>query len=114
MKATQAKDDVIREFTPIGRYRVRLLKLKETSVLDIREYVSAESFEGFTRRGIRLTDRAQLDLLQDILKQPAVICIVIRDENEWLCCSVCDLIHLRTRCPVLVLALAPNCTGFQH
>lgn len=37
-------------------------------MLDIREHVSSEGFEGFTRRGIRLGDRAQIDLLRDILK----------------------------------------------
>ena len=38
-------------------------------MLDIREYVSSETFEGFTRRGIRLADRGQVDILRDILKE---------------------------------------------
>ena len=67
------KEEVIREFPPLGfRYRVRVLanpKSKQKT-LDIREYVSSETgFEGFTRRGIRLSDRAELDLLRDILKE---------------------------------------------
>ena len=66
-------DEVLREFPPLGKYRVRLLQNgKDNPTLDIREYVTSEGsngFEGFTRRGIRLTDRAQMDLLRDILKQ---------------------------------------------
>jgi hypothetical protein len=65
------KEEAIREFPPLGKYRVRLLENPKTHqmTLDIREYVSSESFEGFTRRGIRLIDRAQFDLLRDILGQ---------------------------------------------
>jgi hypothetical protein len=67
------REDVVREFPPVGKYRVRLVhnpKRPDTDpVLDIREYVSSENFEGFTRRGIRLSDRAQIDLLRDVLKE---------------------------------------------
>jgi hypothetical protein len=65
------QEEVIREFPPIGKYRIRLLahpKTREKS-LDLREYVSSETFEGFTRRGIRLTDRAQAELLRDVLSE---------------------------------------------
>jgi len=66
-----AKEEVVREFAPLGKYRVRLVRNprrpNEAPILDIREYVSAETFEGFTRRGIRIGDRAQLDLLRDTL-----------------------------------------------
>lgn len=65
------KEIVIREFPPMGKYRVRVLDNEKSHqrVLDIREFISSESFEGFTRRGIRLADRAQLDLLRDVLKE---------------------------------------------
>jgi len=65
------KETVIREFPPMGKYRVRVLENEKNHqrVLDIREFISSESFEGFTRRGIRLADRAQLDLLRDVLKE---------------------------------------------
>ena len=65
------KEIVIREFPPMGKYRVRVLENERSHqrVLDIREFISSESFEGFTRRGIRLADRAQLDLLRDVLKE---------------------------------------------
>ncbi|MBV8878874.1 MAG: hypothetical protein JO332_02810 [Planctomycetaceae bacterium] len=65
------KEEVAREFPPLGKYRVRLLRHPKTGakVLDIREYVSGESFEGFTRRGIRLGDLGQLDLLRDVLAE---------------------------------------------
>ncbi len=66
-------EEVVREFSPLGKYRVRLLhnsrRPAEDLILDIREYVSSNDFEGFTRRGIRLTDRAQIDLLRDVLKE---------------------------------------------
>lgn len=72
MKVNQArKEEVLREFPPIGKYRIRLLsgaKPKERT-LDIREYVSGETFEGFTRRGIRLSDRAQVELLRDVFSE---------------------------------------------
>lgn len=72
MKVNQArKEEVLREFPPIGKYRIRLLsgaKPKERT-LDIREYVSGETFEGFTRRGIRLSDRAHVELLRDVLSE---------------------------------------------
>lgn len=66
-------EEVLREFPPLGKYRIRLVKNpkkpQDKPTLDIREYVSTETFEGFTRRGIRLNDRAQMDLLRDILKE---------------------------------------------
>jgi hypothetical protein len=68
---TKIQEDVLREFPPIGRYRVRLVKNKRSSdpVLDIREYVKGAEFEGFTRRGIRISARAEMDLLRDVLKE---------------------------------------------
>jgi hypothetical protein len=73
MTVNQArKEEVLREFPPVGgKYRVRLLSDERASqkVLDIREYVSSETFEGFTRRGIRLGDRAQVELLRDVLSE---------------------------------------------
>jgi hypothetical protein len=68
------REDVIREFPPLGgKYRIRLLSdpRSRSKVLDIREYLVTRdsSFEGFTRRGIRLTDRAQAELLRDVLSE---------------------------------------------
>jgi hypothetical protein len=73
-KAQEQKieDEVLREFPPVGRYRVRLVANRKRNgepVLDIREYVKGAEFEGFTRRGIRLSSRADLDLLRDVLKE---------------------------------------------
>ena len=48
------RDRVIKEFPAIGSLRVRLLETRSGQELDVREYVSAVDFEGFTRRGIRL------------------------------------------------------------
>jgi hypothetical protein len=71
MNPNPSREVVIREFPPIGKYRIRLVAHPKTreKVLDLREYVSLESFEGFTRRGIRLTDRAQVELLRDELSE---------------------------------------------
>jgi hypothetical protein len=65
------QEEVIREFPQIGRYRIRLLVRpgSREKTLDLREYAVLESYEGFTRRGIRLTDRAQVELLRDILSE---------------------------------------------
>lgn len=49
------RDLVIREFPAVGKYRVRLVKGKDGNLLDVREYVDTNGFEGFTRRGIRLS-----------------------------------------------------------
>ncbi len=68
-----SREELVREFPPLGKYRIRLLRNPrrpgEGPVLDIREYVSSNTFEGFTRRGIRLADRAELDLLRDVLRE---------------------------------------------
>lgn len=64
-------EEVVREFVPLGKYRVRLIrnqkKPQERPTLDIREYVSTETFEGFTRRGVRLAERAQLLILRETI-----------------------------------------------
>lgn len=69
------KEEILKEYPAIGKYRVRLVQsekddgAKRSPALDIREYVTSESngFEGFTKRGIRLTSASQVDLLRDIL-----------------------------------------------
>jgi len=45
-------DEVLREFPAVGKYRIRVVKRTKGLVLDVREYVTADAFEGFTRRGI--------------------------------------------------------------
>jgi hypothetical protein len=67
-----AREIVVRELAPVNKYRVRILSRDGSAqrTLDIREYVVAhDSFEGYTRRGIRLSDRAQVELLRDILSE---------------------------------------------
>ena len=45
-----ATEEVVREFAPLGKYRVRLVRNPKRPdslpTLDIREYVSTERFEG--------------------------------------------------------------------
>lgn len=66
-----APEMVLREWPPMGKYRIRLVQRGKGRgpALDIREYISSETFEGFTRRGIVVADRAQMDLLKDVLKE---------------------------------------------
>ena len=72
-KQTQkpSREEVLREFDPLGKYRVRLLidpsKAGAQPTLDIREYVSSQTFEGFTRRGIRISAKAEMDALREVL-----------------------------------------------
>lgn len=69
----RVEEEVALEFPHVGRYRVRLLRkgsrAKHAMLLDIREYVEAESFTGFTRRGVRLQTRQEAAALRDILAQ---------------------------------------------
>ena len=63
---------IVREFPAIGKYRVRLVKSsagpKASTVLDVREYAKGPSFEGFTRRGIRLATAAEAQALREALE----------------------------------------------
>jgi hypothetical protein len=62
-------DNVLREYDPIGKYRIRVLETDKGHVLDIREYVKDSSFEGFTRRGIRLPLGSDTDALTRVLTE---------------------------------------------
>ena len=68
------QDTVVREFSRIGKYRIRLLDNGNgTKVLDCREYVTSEAFEGYTRRGIRLAipqDTLALTSILDEINTP--------------------------------------------
>lgn len=59
---------VLREFPPIGKYRVRVIREDGSldTFLDIREYVDSEQFSGFTRRGIRLNTEQACLLMESI------------------------------------------------
>jgi hypothetical protein len=48
------EERIIKDFGSMGKLRLRLLETKTGPALDVREYVEAANFEGFTRRGIRL------------------------------------------------------------
>lgn len=63
-------EDVLREYPAVGKYRIRLLRDRTRKlVLDVREYVSGDSFEGFTRRGVRLGALEDLRALLEQLRQ---------------------------------------------
>lgn len=63
------KIKVIREYPPVGKYRVRLIEDENGPGLDIREFIVADSFEGYTRRGVRLRSLEAVKLLSDVLAQ---------------------------------------------
>lgn len=62
-------EEVLREYPAISKYRIRAVKRKDRVELDIREYISSETFEGFTRRGVRLRSKQELVQLQSHLKE---------------------------------------------
>ncbi len=52
----------------VGRYHVRRIKKPEgKQVLDVREHVRADCFEGYTRRGIALMIPGEVEQLRRLL-----------------------------------------------
>lgn len=70
-----AEEEILHEYPQVGKYRIRVVRKETTrssvTALDVREYVQAEKFEGFTRRGIRLQTPADLLALADALRDAA-------------------------------------------
>lgn len=68
---TSNRLEVLKEFPPVGNYRVRIVRDSRDSHerIDIREYVSSDTFEGFTHRGIMLGEREEIRLLHGILAE---------------------------------------------
>ena len=66
-----APDPIVKEFPALGKYRVRVVRVsvKGAAILDIREYATGPSFEGFTRRGVRLASIDDLRTLRDSLTE---------------------------------------------
>ena len=63
---TRKNEELIYEYPAVDRFRVRVLRKDDkTTSLDIREYVAAEKFQGFTRKGIRLTSKEHMLQLRD-------------------------------------------------
>lgn len=54
-----------------GKYRLRAIRPGNGGplIFDVREYVKSESFEGFTRRGVRITTREGLESLKASIEQ---------------------------------------------
>lgn len=62
------RTDVTQEYPAVGKHRVRVIRTSTGKhLLDVREYVATETFEGFTRRGVKLSSREELLALRDIL-----------------------------------------------
>ena len=70
------QQEVVKEFPMVGRYRVRVLSANGGGggLLDIREYVTSDDFNGFTRRGIRFATMKEVVELAEVLRQ-------VRDDN---------------------------------
>jgi len=74
--APRARPDpiVIREFPALsdGRYRIRVVRSSANSrasvILDLREFARGVSFEGYTRRGIRIASLADVRRLREALE----------------------------------------------
>lgn len=66
----QRPDNVVREFPQLGRYRLRVLELDNgRQCLDIREFVENSTFEGFTKRGVRLPLPRSIDVLKQVFAE---------------------------------------------
>lgn len=65
---------VIREFPDIGKYKVRLVQKSSRDpslILDVREYANSPTYQGFTRRGVRLSLEGEGQKLKAVLDQLA-------------------------------------------
>ena len=71
----RVEEEVLHEYPAVGKYRIRVVRKNSrrsaATNLDVREYVSAEKFEGFTRRGIRLGNAEDIQKLRDALSDAA-------------------------------------------
>ena len=71
---TPAMPIVLREFPDVGKYKVRLMTAsrgggRAKTWLDVREYASGPNYQGFTRRGIRITTLDELRKLLQTLEK---------------------------------------------
>lgn len=71
-------EETVKEFPSIckqneSEYKITVRKRKEGAippyVLDIREYVTAEKYTGYTRRGIRVSKVSDMESLQAALEE---------------------------------------------
>jgi len=63
----KTEDRVIREGAQLSKYKIRILETAKGNVLDVREYVDTDTFQGFTRKGIRL-DAGQANALAQYIR----------------------------------------------
>lgn len=69
----EERGEVLKEFPALGKYKVRLLKdRRDAVVLDVREYIDTDTWQGFTRKGIRLYDQKDVDALAAVLAKVKV------------------------------------------
>ena len=62
----------LRDFPSFGKIRVRLMHSQKPSRkstwLDLREYENGPNYQGFTRRGVKLTSLEDVRLLREALE----------------------------------------------
>ncbi len=70
---TRFQQEVVMEYEPVGKYKVRLVREGSRAggeprmILDIREFISSEQYTGFTKKGVRLSTSDELTTLASIL-----------------------------------------------
>ena len=67
--AKNFKQDVLKEYDPINDIRVRVVSDIRPKVLDIRVFVSATNFTGFTKKGLRFDVKEDIQALRDRLTE---------------------------------------------
>lgn len=64
------ESEVLREFPAIARYRVRIVRRGNAlAAVDVREHIASDSFTGFTRKGIVLSSRSEVERLHAVLTE---------------------------------------------
>ena len=65
-------EEVVHEYAAIGKYRVRVVRNPSRrsggTVFDVREYISSDTFEGFTRKGVRFGSLRDLQRLGEAIR----------------------------------------------
>jgi hypothetical protein len=63
--------DYLRGLDPnyVANYRIRIIDNQGIAAFDIRQYIESPNFTGWTRRGLRIWCREDVENLQDILTE---------------------------------------------
>ena len=64
---------LIADIGSIGRYKVRVVQFGKRVGLDIREYITAETFVGYTKKGVFVSEQDLPELLRQVHAGKAVL-----------------------------------------